>query len=138
MLQQFRSFMKTYFAFRENSIKYLPVKSSLVTCDTIFTVVLFDIENLDLNAKILCNQLEHSDAAIRKCITKLKSGGWVQHVDSGEDGRIAFIKPTEKLMESVAKVCELVNQDIHSQMDNEVKDVISYVRIGAKSKLKGC
>lgn len=111
MMQQYRDLIRSYFSFRENTIRHLPVKSSLVTCDTIFAVVLFDIENLDLNDKILCSQLEHSDAAIRKCISKLKTSGWVQHVDSDEDGRIAFIKPTKKLMDSVGKVCELVTKD---------------------------
>ena len=110
-MEQYKELIRSYFAFRENTTKYLPVKSSLVTCDTLFTVVLFAIENLDLNDKILCTQLEHSDAAIRKCISKLKSTGWVQHVDSGEDGRINFIKPTEKLMDSVGMVCKLVSRD---------------------------
>lgn len=114
MMQQYKDLIRSYFSFRENTIRHLPVKSSLVTCDTIFAVVLFYIENLDLNDKILCNHLEHSDAAIRKCISKLKTTGWVEHVDSGDDGRITFIKPTAKLMESVGKVCELVAQDISS------------------------
>lgn len=88
-------------AVRKWGKEHLPFYESVIANDLIIFLAIEFVGGKPLTVKRLFASLPYSYTAVRQHYKKLFEDDWVIHVPDERDGRIKYIKPSEKFIETI-------------------------------------
>lgn len=107
--------LNTFLEIRRLISEELPVENNMITLDIVMLILYEHYAGRGLQVKSLFSSLPHSKTGIRYGCKKLFEDGWIDKTESGIDGRVKLLVPTEKLLQSYSafssKLMLLYKQD---------------------------
>lgn len=88
----------------------LPMYESTIANDLIIFLAIEFVKGDPLTVKRLFASLPYSYTAIRQHYKKLFADGWVKHIADEKDGRIKYIKPSEKFIAIIDAYVETLDR----------------------------
>lgn len=97
-------------AVRKWAKENLPMYESTIANDLIIFLAIEFVGCKPLTVKRLFASLPYSYTAIRQHYKKLFKDGWVEHIPDEKDGRIKYIKPSQKFIETIDSYVETLHR----------------------------
>lgn len=97
-------------AVRKWAKENLPMYESTIAYDLIIFLAIEFVGCKPLTVKRLFASLPYSYTAIRQHYKKLFKDGWVEHLPDEKDGRIKYIKPSQKFIETIDSYVETLHR----------------------------
>jgi len=100
-MEQVTNIIRLMAQLRNCAKENLPMSDSLIAYDLILYIATTYKEQKPITIKQLFAALPHSYTAVRHHYNRLLNDGYVVHKLDTNDGRVKFIEPTEKFINSV-------------------------------------
>ena len=93
--------IEAIFRLRQFSQNYLPIENSLIAYDLILLLSIHNYSNGHITVKQLFASMPHSATATRLHYQRFIDDGWIENYADTKDGRIKYVRPTGKFIQTV-------------------------------------